>query len=69
MLRYRISPSEPATRDYFVHVLQTSDANSPEWPDAAARDAGDAISVTVAGRATVTFAKTGPLAAQIELHE
>ena len=57
--RVEISPRAPAAADYFLHVLTATDATTAKVPRATATDAGDRVTVRVAG-AEITFTKDAP---------
>lgn len=68
--RIEVSPSQPAARDYFLHVLQTSDAGSDGWPAAEVTEDDATIATTINLRGeqiTVRFPKTGPLTVQTSI--
>ena len=62
--RIEVSPTEARERDYFLHVLRTSDAADQGWPEATVEETNDSVTVSV-GEAEVTFTKTGKLTASI----
>lgn len=64
--RIEVSPSEPALRDYFLHVLSTSEARSREWPSVSVTEDEETVTVTVSDHdIEVRLAKTGRLAPKI----
>ena len=54
--RIEISPPEPATVDYFLHVLTATDATTTSVENAALNVTDQAVSVMV-GPAEITFTK------------
>ncbi len=54
--RIEISPSEPRTMDYFLHVLTATGADIAEVPNVTAAITGDEVQVKV-GTSTITFHK------------
>jgi hypothetical protein len=55
--RIEISPSEPASVDYFLHVLTATDANAASVEQATAEVKGHEVSVTI-GKTAITFTTT-----------
>ncbi len=54
--RIEVSPSRPATTDYFLHVLTATDAETAAVPQAAVQVAADEVTATV-GNTTLRFTK------------
>ena len=62
--RIEISPSEPASVDYFLNVLTATDANTTSVEQATAQVKGEEITVTI-GETAVTF-KTSEVGGSIQ---
>ena len=68
--RLEVSPSAPATRDYFLHVLHAASSTTPTHPTARVSERGKSVTVTVAldGKtAAVTFSKEDPLTGSVRI--
>ena len=63
--RLEVSPAQPATRDYFLHVLYATASTDQAHPDCSVAQTADSVSVTVkhgGNTWVVRLAKNGPLA-------
>ncbi len=67
--RVEVSPAEPATRDYFLHVLRTA-GESPVAPTVEPLQVDDGLGVRILDggqRYEVRFSTTGPLTAHLRI--
>ena len=70
--RIEIAPAQPQERDYFLHVLLASDADSSQWPQSKLieEDGRIGVTVTVADiEVEARFAKEGPLVGRLVVRE
>ncbi|MGQ9731567.1 MAG: heparinase II/III domain-containing protein [Candidatus Zipacnadales bacterium] len=70
--RVEVSPTEPNTRDYFLHVLQTSDAVSATHPEVSVTQDEAGVALTLAHAAhqvVVRFTKEGPLTGSLTVSD
>lgn len=68
--RVEVVPKAPATRDYFLHVLDATDPGKTAFVPATVDDAADRATVTITDGAStyvVSFNKTGPMGGHLRV--